>query len=235
MTSYTRTINEGSGGYVSGGYVASGYVVAQTTMADSIGKVYGAQRTASGLITIIGLIPNRFIGRGIAQTLNNANAVVRKLAATRELSTGAGGYTSSGYDSGGYLTADITQIVEVLAKVRNVPRTLTQTITNINAVGRIYGAVRTIIPPTLTISDTLGRLYGAVRTLTPTVTIVETTFNRALVATRTMIEASTILEILVAFKGIAGTGAARIRTATSYIFKRTGVTSIFKRSGETSF
>ena len=233
MTNFTVTINEGSGGYVGSGYDSHGYVTAQTTMADSIGKVYGAQRTASGLITIIGLIPNRFIGRGIAQTLNNANAVVRKLAATRELSTGAGGYTSSGYDSGGYLTADITQIIDVLTKVRSVDRTLSETLTNINVVARVYAALRTITP-TLTISETIGRTYAALRTLTQTVTSVNTV-TRLLVATRTMIEASTILEILVAFKGIAGTGAARIRTATSYIFKRTGVTSIFKRSGETSF
>ena len=232
MTSYTRTIAEGSGGYVGSGYDSHGYVTAQTTMADSIGKVYGAQRTASGLITIIGLIPNRFIGRGIAQTLTNINAVVRKLAATRELSTGAGGYTSSGYTSGGYLTADITQIIEVLTKVRSVDRTLSETLTNINVVARVYAALRTITP-TLTISETIGRTYAALRTLTQTVTSVNTV-TRLLVATRTMIETSTILETIVAFVGAAGQGARRIFTASAAIFKRTGVTTIFKRSANTS-
>ncbi len=232
MTSYTRTIAEGTGGYVGLGYTESGYVLAQMTMADTLAKSYGAKRTASGALTITGLIPNLFIGRAISQTLTNINAVARKLVATRELSAGAGGYTGSGYQSGGYLTNDITKITEVLTKVRSVDKTLTETITNTNAVARVYAALRTITP-TLTITETLGRTYAALRTLSQTVTSVNSV-TRLLVATRTIIETSTIIETLVAFKGIAGQGARRIFTASAGIFKRTGVTTIFKRSANTS-
>ena len=232
MTSYTRTIAEGSGGYVGLGYTSEGYVAAQTTMADTLAKSYGAKRTASQTVTITGLIPNLFIGRAISQTLTNVNAVARKLVATRELSAGAGGYTVSGYQSGGYLTRDITQITDVLTKVRSVNRTLTETINNTNAVARIYKALRTITPA-LTLTDTLGRTYAALRTLTQTVTSVNSV-TRLLVATRTIIETSTITETIVAFKGIAGVGARRIFTASAAIFKRTGVTTIFKRSANTS-
>ena len=232
MTSYTRTISEGSGGYVGSGYDSHGYVTAQTTMADSIGKVYGAQRTASGLITIIGLIPNRFIGRGIAQTLTNINAVSRKLAATRELSTGAGGYTSTGYDSGGYLTADITQIIDVLTKVRSVDRTLSETLTNINVVARVYAALRTIAITQVTASDSLNRIYGALRTLTQTVTAPDT-LTRQLAAIRTIVVTSFISELLSAFKGTAGTGGKRIKEITAFVFKRTADTLVFKRRADT--
>jgi len=233
LTSYTVTITEGSGGYVAGGYVSSGYVVAQTTMADTLAKSYGAQRTASGALTITGLIPNLFIGRGIAQVLTNIGTVSRKLAATRQLTTGAGGYTSSGYLESGYLTANITQIIEVLTKVRSVNKTLTEAITNINTVGRIYAALRTISEAP-TITETLDRLYGAVRTLTQTVTNTNSV-SRVLAALRTITPTLTITSLLTSFKGIAGTGASRLRYATSYIFKRTGITSVFKRSGNSSF
>ena len=114
-----------------------------------------------------------------------------------------------------------------------MPVTLSQTITNTNTVVRLYAALRTITP-TLTVTETLGRIYAALRSLTPTVTITET-LGRTLVAIRNLTQTTTITELLVAFKGVAGTGASRILEAATSILQRTGVTTIFKRSGNTSF
>lgn len=232
MTNFTRTISEGTGGYVGTGYISSGYIVSQTSMLDIIDGQLAATRTASQTITLTDAIPNLFIVRAIAQTLTNINTVARKLVATRELTTGAGGYTSSGYTASGYLVANVTLITETLGRVRDVPRTLTETLTNTNTVARIYAALRTIIP-TLTVTETLGRVYAALRS--PTETWVTTnSVARALVALRTITETLTITELITAFVGAAGEGARRIKEATTTILKRTGITTIFKRSANTS-
>lgn len=232
MTNYPVTIIEGDGGYISSGYVGDGYVIAGTTITESLAGNHGAVRALSQTVTLTGLIPNLFIGRGITQTITNVNSISRHLAALREVGDSGAGYIDTGYVSSGYLTSGGLLISEVLGRVRNVPRALTETMVNTNAVARIYGAVRTLTP-TLTIVGTVNRIYGAVRTITPTLTTTDSV-ARALIATRTIVETLTLTTLLVAFKGVAGAGARRIFEVTTSMFKRSGTTSIFKRKTNTS-
>lgn len=232
MTSYNVTISEGTGGYVGSGYVSSGYVVAQTTMSATVTGQLAASRSASGAITLTDAIPNLFIVRAISQTINAVHSISRKLSATREVTTGTGGYTSSGYVSSGYLVDNITLITETIGRVRDVPVTLTETLLSVPTIARTYAALRTITEPQ-TITEVLDRIYGAVRTITPTITITEN-LARILVAIRNITQTVTLTTLLTAFKGVAGTGARRIKEATTSIFKRSGVTTIFKRSANTT-
>jgi len=225
-------INEGTGGYISSGYVSAGYVTAQTTMNDTINGKLAATRTASQTLTITDDIPNLFITRSISQIVNSIHSISRKLTATREISTGSGGYTSTGYTDSGYLVANITDITESLARVRDVPRTLSETITDSDSIVRLYAALRTI-SRTITTTESISRLYAALRTISPTVTITET-LSRQLAALRTLTQSLSITELITAFKGIAGSGARRIKEATTSLFKRSGMTTIFKRSANTT-
>lgn len=231
MTSFTRTISEGTGGYIGTGYVSSGYIVAQTSMLDIIDGQLAATRTASQTLTLTDAIPNLFIVRAIAQTITNINTASRLLAAKRNVTTGTGGYTGSGHVSSGYLVANITLITDTVARIRDVPKALSETLLNVNSVARLYVALRTISEAD-TLTEQLVRTYGAVRALTQTITNTNSV-ARTLAAIRTIIQTTTITELLVAFKGVAGTGARRIKEATTTIFKRTGITTIFKRSANT--
>lgn len=232
MASYTVTISEGTGGYIGTAYVSSGYIVAQTSATDSLDRTYGSNRTASETTTITGIIANLGIVRQIAETVNAPDTLSRMLAALREIDIGGGGYTSSGYTASGYLVASGVAISDTVGRVRDVPRALSETITASETLTRLYAALRTI-SRTVTLTDTLNRTYGAVRTLSQTLTNSDT-LARTLTAIRTITPTIAISEFVVAFKGVAGTGASRIKEATTSIFKRSGVTTIFKRSGNTS-
>jgi hypothetical protein len=147
------------------------------------------------------------------------------------LATGTGGYTITGYTSSGYLTADQTTMTDSLTRVRDVPRTVTESSTFTDAIK--LGITRFITTQTVTASDTLGRIYGAVRTASETWSN-SFSITRALVATRAITQTLTITELLQAFKGVAGTGIRRIKTVTTTVFGRSSITAIFKRNAKTS-
>ena len=231
MTSYTREIAEGGGGYVLSGYVSSGYVTASTNWSDTLGRSLQATRTITPTVTITDAIKlgiTRFITTQ-AQTISDA--LTRRIVATRELSQGVGGYTSSGYVSSGYITDDRSLITDSLGRVRDVPRTVTESSTFTDAIK--LGITRFITTQTVTASDTLGRIYGAVRTASETWSN-SFSITRALVATRAITQTLTITELLQAFKGVAGTGIRRIKTVTTTVFGRSSITAIFKRNAKTS-
>ena len=234
MTSYTREIAEGGGGYVLSGYVSSGYVTASTNWSDTLGTTLQATRTITPTVTLTDAIKLGIKRVITTQTTTIIDALTRRIVATRELAQGAGGYTSSGYVSSGYLTDNETTITETLGRVRDVPRTVTESSTFTDAIK--LGIKRMIATQTITASDTLGRIYGAVRAGAElTETWVHTnSVTRVLVATRTMVETNLITELLISFKGVAGTGIRRIKTANARIFGRTSITAIFKRNAKTS-
>ncbi len=231
MTSYTVTISEGSGGYISSAYASSGYITAQTSMIDSTARKYEATRSPTQTLTITASIGLGFL-RNISQTITNVNVLTRLLHATRELKAGSGAYVSSGYTASGYLVDNITKLTDTITRVRDVPRNISQTVTLSDSISRLYAALRTLTP-TITLSDSISRLYAALRTLTPTVTISET-LSRLLAASRIITQTITITELFISFKGVAGEGARRIKTAATTIFKRIGTTSIFKRNANTN-
>ena len=233
MTSYTRTIAEGGGGYVLSGYVSSGYVTSTTNAIDTLGRTYAGTRTITPTVTLTDAIKlgiTRFITTQ-AQTITDA--LTRRIVATRELAQGVGGYTSSGYVTSGYIVDNRSLMSDTLSRVRDVPRTLTQTVTLTDAIK--LGIKRMIATQTVTITQgAFERLYGAVRTAAETWTHTNSV-TRVLVATRTLLETSGLItDLLVAFKGVAGTGARKIKYTTTMIFKRSSITAIFKRTGRTS-
>jgi hypothetical protein len=231
MTSYTVTISEGVGGYISSAYASTGYITAQTSMTETIGRTYAASRTPTQTLTLSESIQLAFL-RNISQTITNVNIITRLLRATRELKAGTGGYVTSGYTASGYLVDNITRITETLTRVRDVPRNISQTVTLSDTISRLYAALRTL-SPTITISDSISRLYDALRIITPSITISET-ISRLLTASRTVTQTLSITELFISFKGVAGEGARRLKTAATTIFKRVGVTSIFRRSANTT-
>jgi hypothetical protein len=233
LTSYSVAIAEGGGGYVDSGYVSSGYVVATQLATDSLDRTAGMVRTLTPTVTLTDAIKlgiSRFITTQ-AQTISDA--LTRRIVATRELATGTGGYTTTGYTSSGYLTADQTTMTDSLTRVRDVPRTISEgQVTLTDAIK--LGITRFITTQTVTASDTLGRIYGAIRTASETWATTNAV-TRVLVATRIIVESTGFIrDLTTAFKGIAGTGSRKIKTATTMIFKRSSITAIFKRNARTS-
>ena len=201
-------------------------------MANTVARTYDATRTLTQTVTLTDAV-KLGIARFMTEATTAIDALTRQVIAIREIAQGSGGYVPDGYTSSGYLVDNETNIVETLARVRDVPRTISEgQVTLSEVLGRQYAALRTIAR-TITITESLARQYAALRTLTQTVTNVNTV-TRMVTALRTITETSTITELIVAFKGIAGVGARRIFEAATSIFKRTGATSIFKRSGNTS-
>ena len=231
MTSFTREIAEGGGGYVLSGYVSSGYVTATTNWTDTASGLLAATRTITPTVTLSDAI-KLGIKRVIATQITTiVEAITRRIVATRQLTTGTGGYTSTGYVSSGYLTDDKTTISDSLGRVRDVPRTITQTVTLTDIIK--LDITRFIAASTITATHSIGRVYAALRS--PSETWVHTnSVARALAATRTLTQTVTITELIVTFKGLAGEGARRIKEATTFLTKRSGITNIFKRSGTTS-
>ena len=233
MTSFTRTLNEGGGGYVLSGYVSSGYVTASNLMTDSLGSSLQATRTISPSVTLSDAIKLGIVRFITTQTTTIIDALTRRIVATRVLASSPGGYTTTGYVSSGYLTADTGNITETLGRVRDVPRTINGDDVTLSDAIKL-GILRMIATQTVTASDSLARIYGAVRTATETWSN-SFSVTRALVATRVITESTGFIrDLTTAFKGVAGTGSRKIKTATSFIFKRTGITHIFKRGARTS-
>lgn len=231
MTSYTRTIAEGGGGYVLSGYVSSGYITASTNWSDTTARTLASTRTASQTVTLTDAIKLGIVRFITTQAQTITDALTRGIVATRELAIGTAGYTSTGYVSSGYLTEAKTSISDSLVRVRDVPRSISQTVTLTSAIK--LGIVRFISTQTVTASDSIGRVYAALRTAAVTWTHTNSV-ARTLVATRELTQTLTITDLLVAFKGLAGEGARRIKEATTFLVKRSGITQIFKRSGTTS-
>lgn len=232
MASFNVSIIEGDGGYVSSGYESSGYVTAGTSAIDSITGQLGANRSVSQTVTLTDAINNLDIGRAIAETITNSGVVARLCAFTRFITQGTGGYTSTGYTVSGYVTDNLVLLTDAVARIRDVPVSLSQTITTSDTVAKIAAFSRSV-SEAITHSDTLARLYAGLRTITPTVT---TTDNVARSATfsRAIAESPFISEILVAIKGIPGVGVTRIRETTAFVLKRSGIAKVFKRSTTTS-
>lgn len=232
MVSFNVSIIEGVGGYVSSGYTSTGYVVAGTILTDVLAAQMAANRALSQTLTLTDAIGNLDIGRAIAQTITNINVVVRQAAFTRLITQGTGGYTSSGYTASGYLTDNFVQITDAVARVRDVPRALSETATITDAVARLSAFSRAI-SQTVTTTEVLARVYNSMRTITQTLTTTDAVV-RAATFTRTILQTISIAEILSGIKGVPGVGVTRIRETTAIIFKRSGITQIFKRSATTS-
>jgi len=231
LTSYTREIVEGGGGYVLSGYVSSGYVTASTNWSDTTARTLASTRTASQTVTLTDAIKLGIVRFITTQAQTITDALTRGIVATRELAIGTAGYTSTGYVSSGYLTEAKTSISDSLVRVRDVPRSISQTVTLTSAIK--LGIVRFIATQTVTASDTLARIYGAIRTASET-WVHTNAVTRVLVATRAITETNLITELLIVFKGVAGTGTRRIKAVQTRVFKRSTITAIFKRSAKVS-
>ena len=230
MTSYTREIAEGGGGYVDSGYVSTGYVVATQLTTDTLGRTYGSKRTLTPTITLSDSI-SRGIKRVITQSLTFVESLTRQIVAIRQIAQGTGGYTSSGYTSSGYVVDNVLSMIDTISRVRDVPRSLSQTVTITGIIANL-GIGRFITTQASTFTETLDRTYNSMRTLSQTITNTNSV-SRLLTASRTLTQTLTITELFVVFKGLAGEGARRIKEANAFLLKRIGTTQIFKRSGTT--
>ena len=232
MTSFTRTLNEGGGGYVLSGYVGTGYVVATQLATDSLDRTYASTRTITPTVTLSDAIKLGIVRFITTQAQTITDALTRRIVAIREFGAGTAGYTATGYVSSGYLTDSLTSISDSISKVRDTPRSISEGQVTLSSAIKL-GIVRFIGTQTVTASDTIGRTYAALRTASETWS---NSFSvaRALVATRVITQTVTLTHFLVAFKGIAGEGARRVIEATTYFVKRSGIANLFKRSGTTS-